>query len=360
MNQAGLILNTLNKTSNLLRPLKLKRWFLNKLDTHKRLLMYTALASGTFIFIFWAQIKSPGAGSYKTDFLIDPGTPTIRVIHNLHKQGLIQNKFFFRALIMLKRKSRDIQHGLFSLHDGMSSHEIIDILTSGKTKTTQITIPEGFHNRQIANLLVKNHFFNSYQDFLHYANDPVILKKYQIPVDSIEGYIFPDTYHIPIGYPKKKIIEYFLNHFLNQVKSIPDFPTNPIKRHELITFASIVEREAKLKEEIEMIAGVFQNRLKANYPLESCATIQYLFDKPRKRLFFRDLKIRSPYNTYIHKGLPPGPIASPGLEVIKASLNPKKTDYMFFVVRGDGGHVFSRTLGEHNRAFKQYMASWLK
>ena len=134
-----------------------------------------------------------------------------------------------------------------------------------------------------------------------------------------------------------------------------NFPTDPRKIHEMVILSSIVEREAKLKEERALIAAVFHNRLRDSEPLESCATVQYLFEKPKARLFFKDLEVESPYNTYKVKGLPPGPIGSPGIAAINATVNPEKTDYKFFVLKGDDAHFFSKTYKDHLAAKKQYI-----
>ncbi len=301
---------------------------------------------------FLSSFFSPTLKTQSFDFEIFLNEPTHQIINNLYQKKIIRNKFIFKVLLALKGNSKKIKKGVFTLHRKMTANQIINIITSGRVKSKKLTIPEGFNNRQIGDVLVKLGFFDSRNDFFDYTSNVELLNEYNIPAASIEGYIFPDTYSLPIGYPKKKIIRYFLDNFLKKTQNLKDFPINIKKRHALITLASIVEREAKLKEEIALIAGVFEKRLKKNYPLESCATIQYLLKKPRERLYYRDLKIKSPYNTYRNSGLPPAPISNPGLRAIQSTLHPQKTDYMFFVTRGDGGHIFSKTLSAHNKAKK--------
>ena len=258
-------------------------------------------------------------------------------------------------MMRLKGKSDELKRGLYNLDNGMSASEIIDAITSGQTKTVKITIPEGYNNRQIGDLLTEKGFFTSRKEFLPHAENPALLTRFQIPAKTTEGYLFPETYYIPVGYPKKAIISMMVKQFFKKTAKIKNFPENPRARHQKVILASIVEREAKLKEERAMIAGVFANRLSIGQPLESCATIQYLFEKPRKRIYYQDLEIESPYNTYKHKGMPPGPIASPGYEALNAAVNPEATEYKYFVVRGDGSHVFSKTFREHNRAKNEYL-----
>ena len=320
----------------------------------KSFFLFSAFLALLFLLIFALELRSPGSKAEKIDFHIPPNQTTRRIIRDLHREGLIKNRLFFEILLTLKGKSKQIQKGTFNLSRGMSANQIIRIITSGRTKSIRITIPEGFNNRQIANRLLERGLLSSTDEFFRQASNPNLLELYDIPGKSVEGYIFPDTYDIPVDYSQEKLIRHFLNNFFKKTKNIQGFPAQPEKRHELVILASIVEREAKLKEEIALIAGVFQNRLMQNYPLESCATIQYLLKKPRERLYYRDLEIKSPYNTYRNRGLPPGPISNPGLGSLRATLYPQKTDYLFFVVRGDGGHIFSKTLREHNRAKKKH------
>ncbi|MCS6971523.1 MAG: endolytic transglycosylase MltG [Leptospiraceae bacterium] len=300
-------------------------------------------------------LRSVGDGSRHIDFAVKSGSGLAAVTTRLQNVGLIHSPFFFKMYMRLTGKASRIKYGIYELNDGMSALEIARTITSGKTKTISVTIPEGWHNRQIGDLLTEKKFFASRAEFLEFASKKSLLEKFQIPAKSVEGYIFPDTYHLPQGYPKEKIIAHMVEHFFEKVKTIPNFPTDPKKIHETVILASIVEREAKLKEERALIAAVFHNRLRDNEPLESCATVQYLFEKPKPRLFYKDLEIESPYNTYRVRGLPPGPIGSPGLAALNATVNPEKTDYKFFVLKGDGAHHFSKDLREHNAAKKKYL-----
>jgi len=297
--------------------------------------------------------KPAGNGSRKIDLIVKPGWGSKVTADILEKENLIKNSYFFRTLLIITGNRNNIKKGIYPINNSMSSSKIIDILTSGKTKVIKITIPEGFNNRQIADLFVKNGFFSTRQEFLAFAANKNILKAYNILGNDLEGYLFPETYYIPVGYEKQKVIELMVNTFFEKVSNIPDFPQNFKERQQLIILASIIEKEAKLKEERPIIASVFSNRIAENYPLESCATIQYLFEKPKNPLLFKHLKIKSPYNTYINKGLPPGPIASPGLEALQAALDPAETQFKFFVVKKDGSHHFSKTFNEHVKA-KRY------
>ncbi len=305
--------------------------------------------------VMFFSLRAVGDGSRHVDFAVRSGSNLSTISSRLAEANLIQSQFFFKAYMRLTGKTSKIKFGIYDLTDGMSASKIAQTLTSGKTKTVSVTIAEGLHNRQIADLFVAKKFFASREEFTQFAAKKSILDKYKIPAQSVEGYLFPDTYFLPQGYPKDKIIEHMIDHFFEKVKEVKNFPTDPRKIHEMIILSSIVEREAKRKDERALIAAVFHNRMRDSEPLESCATVQYLFEKPKPRLFYKDLEVESPYNTYKVKGLPPGPIGSPGIAAINATVNPEKTDYKFFVLKGDDAHHFSKDFKEHNAAKKKYI-----
>ncbi len=323
--------------------------------TGKVVLLATGLLVALLFTFLATHLGAPGRGEKTVEFVVRSGWGANAVIHHLAQENLIKSRTAVAWYLRLTGKSGNLKKGIYTLNDGMSAPQIVDILTSGKTKTVTFTIPEGYNNRQIGDLLVAKGLFSSRDEFLKTASDPALLTRNNIPAPTAEGYLFPETYTIPVDYDKVKIVQAMIDEFRERVAKLEGFPTDPLKRHELVILASIVEREAQLKEERALIAGVFHNRLAANYPLESCATIQYLFDKPQKRLYFKDLEIDSPYNTYKHRGLPPGPIANPGLPAIEATLRPEKTNYKFFVVKGDGGHHFSQSYREHLQMKQKYL-----
>lgn len=324
----------------------------------KPLIIGGASIAGAVLLVFLVllfSLRSVSDGSRHVDFPVRSGSTLSSVADRLADANLIQSKFFFKIYMRLTSKASRIKFGVYDLTDGMSASKIAQAITSGKTKTVSITIAEGLHNRQIADLFVEKKFFASRDEFLQFASKKSLLDKFKIPAQSVEGYLFPDTYFLPPGYPKEKIIEHMIEHFWEKTKEVKNFPTDPRKIHEMIILSSIVEREAKLKDERPLIAAVFHNRLRDSEPLESCATVQYLFEKPKARLFFKDLEVESPYNTYRVKGLPPGPIGSPGIAAINATVNPEKTDYKFFVLKGDDAHYFSKNYKDHLTAKKKYI-----
>jgi UPF0755 protein len=235
--------------------------------------------------------------------------------------------------------------------------EIVEVIVSGKAliDTVKFTIPEGYNLNQIAEKLnslgvVSPESIQAALKVESYKYDFIG----QIPdrEKKLEGYLFPDTYEIYKDTSAEAIIDKLLGRFntvfteeyRNRAKELN------MTIDQVITLASIIEREAKLDTERKTISAVFHNRLKKNMMLQSCATVQYLFKEQKEILTYKDLEIESPYNTYKHTGLPPGPIASPGLKSIEAALYPENVDYLYFVANDDGSHVFTKTYSEHLEA----------
>ncbi|HEY8416860.1 MAG TPA: endolytic transglycosylase MltG, partial [Limnochordales bacterium] len=251
-----------------------------------------------------------------------------------------------------------LQAGDYLLSPDMNLLDIAERLASGQVHTVRVVIPEGLHLRQIADILAqaglvdRERFLELASDeTLVYGNNPPIPK----PVKSLEGYLFPDTYLLSPSMTEEQIIRRMVSRFVEVALPIIAAHQAPLNLtpHEVVTLASIVEAEALYAREHPIIASVFLNRLRINMPLQADPTINYLFDEHRSRILYADLAIDSPYNTYRYPGLPPGPIGSPGLSAIRAVLEPASTDYYFFVARGDGTHIFSRTFNEHVRARRQ-------
>ncbi len=315
------------------------------------IIIFAVVSAGGYLFI----TRSAGDGSKKVDFVVKNGWGASAVTSRLYADSIIKSRTAFKILLFVTGTNKDMKRGIYSLDDSMNPLEIINILTSGKTKTVSFTIPEGYNNRQIAAELVKKGLFASKERFMQLASSRDVLAKFKITGNSTEGYLFPDTYTVPLGYPEDKIVTLMVEHFFEKVSELKGFPEDPAKRQRLVILASIVEREAKVVKERPLIAAVFTNRLKQNLPLQSCATVQYLFDPPKKRLYFQDLEKTSPYNTYRNPGLPYGPISNPGLSSLNAALNPAATDYLFFVVKGDGEHHFSNNYREHMKAKREFV-----
>ncbi|MEW6607111.1 MAG: endolytic transglycosylase MltG [bacterium] len=274
--------------------------------------------------------------------IIQKGLSAKNIAKNLEEEGIIKNQTVFLILAKISGASSRFKAGEYELNNRMKMTEIIERLKRGKTIIHRLIIPEGYTLKDIANLLEKNGFANKYK-FLNLCYDPTFIDKLSINSSSLEGYLFPDTYFLHKGMDEEEIISLMVTRFNEVVKK--EIKDDSI--HKIITLASIIEKEAKIKEEYSIISAVFQNRLKMGMPLESCATVLYASGERKEWLSTQDTKIPSPYNTYLQPGLPQGPICNPGMTAIKAALSPADVDYLYFVSNGDGSHTFSKTGREH-------------
>jgi len=259
----------------------------------------------------------------------------------LEKEGIIRphNYLFPMVTKMLKIDSR-LQSGEYQLSSSQNLLQIIEQLVKGRVVLYRITIPEGFQHRQIARLLADRKIID-YDAFIELIKENIQYK---------EGYLFPDTYEFPKNFGVKNVLKAMQKNFeevvYKHINPEQQFPEG-LNFAQVIILASIIEKEALGTEDKPRIASVFYNRLSRGMLLQSCATVQYLLDKPQERLKEKDLAIESPFNTYLYPGLPPEPICNPGLESIMAAAYPAKEDYLYFVLGKDGKHIFSKTYQEH-------------
>lgn len=279
------------------------------------------------------------------------GMSTQAIGEELYKQGLIKNILLFRILAKTQGLENSLQAGDYAISKAMSVKDIIGMLARGETAYLQFTVPEGYTIDQIAELLESKKLasaakFKAY--VAAYAPFDYISPGANVKYKA-EGFLFPDTYQVAAGTSEADLAKMMAGQFDRQFT--PEMRERTAARgltiRETIILASLVEKEAKIDSERPIIAGVFLNRLKQGMPLQSCATIQYILGNPKAELTIQDTELPSPYNTYQNMGLPPGPIASPGLAAIKAVLYPADTDYLYFVAYQNGGHLFGKTYEEH-------------
>ncbi len=281
----------------------------------------------------------------------------------LERKGIVRNSFALEAYV-LYRQSRSGLHlepvGNRTLSPDMSLWQVVQELRRGDRAAEQvkIVIPEGFTLKQIASRLDKSGITNG-KEFLALAEHPDRIEAWNQdfprPEDSLEGYLFPDTYRFPPKSPPEQVLEEMMSNFTRRFFRPYKVQMEANKRElgAVVTVASLIEREAKTDDDRPRIAGVIDNRLRKKMRLEIDATVLYALGRHKSRVMFKDLEIDSPYNTYRNSGLPPGPIASPGLDSLKAAVEPEKNDYLYYVARPDGAHLFTRTEAEHNRAIQQ-------
>lgn len=291
------------------------------------------------------------------EVVIPSGSTTEAISDILLNEELIQSKLAFKELAKDLGADTAFKAGTYHLDRTMDAETIIGIISGGEVyrETVKFTIPEGFENRQIIDRLVSEGLVEE-EALLSALDSTVYDYAFLEQVDRsmhLEGYLYPDTYEIEVGASAEEIVDVMLRQFDRIFK--PEYYERlealDMDLNELITLASIIEREAKLDEERALISSVFHNRLNIDMRLQSCATIQYALGERKEVLSYADLEIESPYNTYTYYGLPPAPIASPGEASIIAALYPEETDYLFFVTKetGDGSHYFNETLDGHNQ-----------
>jgi UPF0755 protein len=315
-----------------------------------------ALAAGCFVLAACGQ-KPYGAS---TRVIIPRGASFADAADSLSKANLVGWRKMFRLYARVTGGDRNIKPGTYLLRHGTPWPSIISALHGGHGLVNTITIPEGYTVSQIVPLLART--LKVPVDSVEAAvRDTAQLAKLDIPTPTLEGYLFPDTYAFPIGTTARQAVNEMVYDFERRWK--PEWDTKAtamsINRNDLVTMASIVEREARLPEERPVIAAVYYNRLKKGMLLQADPTIQYALGHHVGRVLYKDLAIKSPYNTYVNKGLPPGPVASPGVASLAAAANPASVPYLYFVASPDGHHEFRMTLGEHTSAIKQVRSARL-
>ena len=277
------------------------------------------------------------------------------VASSLHDSGLIRDtdEFLFAARLMGAYKKT--KAGEYEFKPSMSPVEIIGMLVEGKVKDYQVTIPEGYGIKEIASALEARNL-SEREEFISLATDPGFASELGFEGASLEGYLFPDTYFFAKGTTVRDIIRRMTDRF----RSVYDREFSRLAKRrgftmkEVVTFASIIEKEAAAPEERPLISAVFHNRLRKGIKLQSDPTVIYTIGDFDGKITKEHLRTRNPYNTYLNYGLPPGPIANPGKDSIRAALEPADEDYLFFVSRNDGTHYFSKSLKEHTNAVNRF------
>lgn len=289
-----------------------------------------------------------------------PPKATMRIAaESLAKAGVISMPRLFRLYASARKHDRVIKAGTYSLHKDAGWNYILDELRSGKAIVHVVAIPEGFSLSQIENT-VNAKLGTPADSFDAVVRDTALLHRLEVPTQTVEGYLFPDTYTFQEGTTARVAVETMVRKFEQVWK--PEWTarldTLHLSRNDVMALASIVEKEAKMPEERPVIAAVYLNRLKTGMLLQADPTVQYALGKHVARVFYKDLEVDSPYNTYKVKGLPPGPIASPGRASIQAALYPANVPYLYFVAYPDGHHEFRADLKGHEQAKLLARKAW--
>lgn len=303
--------------------------------------------------VFWPLKPSDTADN--VTIRIPYGAFPAQIADSLATQKVVRSACWFRQTARFMGVADQLKAGMYRLTVDQSAYSAVTHIARGEQVYVRVTVAEGLPARQIAHLMSKSLEIDSLR-FMQRVEDSLFIQTLALDVPSLEGYLYPDTYHFTLGTDIDTIIQ----RMVQQLKKV--VPDSFYQRSEkmgfdfrqVLTLASIIEGEALLTSEMTIISSVYHNRLRRGMPLQADPTIQYLISDGPRRLLWRDLKIESPYNTYLHIGLPPGPINSPGIDAIEAALYPQDTPYLYFVADGRGGHRFSTTLQEHNLAKKQF------
>jgi UPF0755 protein len=286
---------------------------------------------------------------------VSKGAPFSAITRELHRQGLVRYPRVVSLYAKLRRYDRQVHAGTYQFNPGERPKDILNKLIAGNVLKIAVTIPEGYTIRQVARTLVEAAGTDS-AAFYQAASDPVRQAEWTVETATMEGYLFPDTYWIPWGSREDAVVDMMLARLSAVFDSSLQSRARKmnLSRHEVLTLASIIEAEARLPRERGVISAVYHNRLRRRMKLEADPTVAYAMGEYKGRLLFRDLEIDSPYNTYLHYGLPPGPICNPGQASIEAALYPDSTSRaLYFVAQGDGSHIFSLTLKDHLAAVRE-------
>ena len=270
---------------------------------------------------------------------------------SLHAEGFVSSPWLFRVYARVTGRDRQIRAGTYVLQHGLSWNRLVDALRKGQGIERRVTIPEGWSLAQIVPELSTE--LGVPEDSVRAAvRDTALRNELGITTSTLEGYLFPDTYIFSYGTQARDAVKEMVRHFEEVWK--PEWNDRlreiSMSRNDIIALASIIEKEARLPEERPVISAVYHNRLRIGMPLQADPTVQYALGEHHERVLYRDLEVDSPYNTYRHTGLPPGPIASPGKASIEAALYPASVPYLYFVADSDGHHEFRTTFKEHREA----------
>ena len=322
----------------------------------RKILILSSIVIILLIILLKFYFEQPSLSQEKI-LKIKKGESAFSIGEKLKKEGLIKNKYVFLLYAFFTGKARELKAGTYKLHSSMSIPEIISKLAAGETLKIKITIPEGLTLKEIEEKLrTINPKINLSQfSIKDFKKDFPLLK--EVPDNaSLEGFLFPDTYYFEAETPEREIVLTFLKNFEKKLRPRDE----EIKRQgktlfDILIVASLIEKEVSKKEDRKLVSGILWKRLKHNIPLQVDATITYITGKKTTKISFEETKIDHPYNTYLYKGLPPGPICNPGLESILAAIYPKESNYWYYLSTPQGETIFNENLKGHNLAKTKYL-----
>ncbi|MFZ4856232.1 MAG: endolytic transglycosylase MltG [Desulfuromonadaceae bacterium] len=296
--------------------------------------------------------SSPGDGTVICDVSFPPGSGIRKLASDLKAGGVIRSSWHFILMTRLRGEAYQLKAGDYRFNDGMTPDVILKKIVSGDVDYRKFTLPEGYSIYQAAELLEQKGYFKK-EAFLEKCRDKALLARLGLNEVTVEGYLYPATYNLSRGSGVEQLLEQMVGHFNKEYATIQN--GSRFSRHDIVTLASMIEKEAVSADEKPLISSVFHNRLRIGMPLQSDPTAVYGVRAFSGKVSKEDIQRNSPYNTYLNKGLPPGPIGNPGIDAVTAAINPAKSDYLYFVARQDGTHQFSKNLADHNNAVVRYL-----
>lgn len=305
--------------------------------------------------LIYIQISVPQEFLAPVKLQVQPGSGLNQVANDLQGSGVVRSALVVKLLARWKQQGGQIQAGNYRFSEPATPGEVLDRLVQGDVEKVSLTIPEGFTLQQIIARIVEKGF-GQQEKLSKLEQDTSFIHSLGIEADSLEGYLFPETYLFAPGIGEKALLAMMVSQFRDHADSKlkKEAEKLGLTAHQWLTLASIIEKETGIVAEMPLISAVFHNRLKRKIPLQTDPTVIYGIKDFDGNITRKHLKTPTPYNTYLIRGLPPGPIASPGLAAMEAAVRPAESKYLYFVARGDGGHQFSKTLKEHNAAVRKY------
>ena len=314
----------------------------------------------------WGRLHDPykGYAGEEQFVIIEPGTGTAAIGRRLVDAGVIRDALAFRASLWWTGRARDLQAGEYRFDRPMAAVDVVDRLARGDVYTRRLTFPEGLTIREMAEIF-ESRGFGSRASFVEAASNVSLIKDLDTDARDLEGYLFPETYALPRETPAARVIAMMVDRFratyIDDWRRLAD--DQDLTTRQVVTLASLVEKETAQAQERPIVAAVYRNRLKIGMALQADPTVVYAMQRAgtyNGNIRRDDLALDSPYNTYRYPGLPPGPIASPGAASLEAALKPASVSYLYFVSRNDGSHVFADSLAEHNRNVREYQVLYFQ
>jgi UPF0755 protein len=332
------------------------------------LLVVIALAAGGGLYglRLWSRIQEPYKGFEAPEQLVEipPGAGAAEIRRRLVDAGVVSDEMTFRLALHWTGDARALKAGEYRFDRPMGAVEVVQKIARGDVVAHPITFPEGLTIREMAEIY-ESRGFGPARDFTRAAGDASLVQDLDPGARDLEGYLFPETYGLPRGTPATRLVAMMVDRFRATYDALPAGEADELELspRELVTLASLVEKETGKGEERPIVSAVYRNRLKRKMPMQADPTVVYALVKAGTydgNIQKHDLSFDSPYNTYKYPGLPPGPIASPGRAALEAARAPADVTYLYFVSRNDGSHVFADTLSEHNANVNEYQVRYFR